>query len=131
MIVRNYREVNRMPVVGEPGVVVRWLVSEADETPHFALRLYEIEPGAVTATHIHYWEHQVFVLSGRGAAIGDKGEIPISEGDLIYVPQAERHQFANRGSELLRFLMVLPIAQYMGQCPNRHGHLWTETTARC
>jgi quercetin dioxygenase-like cupin family protein len=112
MIVRNYRQVNRAPVVGEPGVAVRWLVSEAEQTPDFALRLYEIEPGAVTATHAHYWEHQVFVLSGTGAAIGEEGELPLRQGDLVYVPPAERHQFANRGRELLRFLVVLPISQY-------------------
>jgi quercetin dioxygenase-like cupin family protein len=88
------------------------LVSEVDETPNFALRLYEIEPGAVTATRTHYWEHQVFVLSGKGAAIGEHGELPLSEGDVIYVPPAARHQFVNRGSRLLRFLMVLPIAQH-------------------
>jgi quercetin dioxygenase-like cupin family protein len=112
MIVRNYREVTAEPVIREPGVAVRWLVSEVDETPNFALRLYEMEPGAATATHTHYWEHQVFVLFGSGAVVGSKGQLPISEGDVIYIPAVERHQFVNRGSKLLRFLMVLPITQH-------------------
>jgi hypothetical protein len=45
MIVKNYREVRAAPIVNEPGVTVRWLVSELGEDPGFALRLCEMEPG--------------------------------------------------------------------------------------
>ena len=112
MMVKNYREVRAAPMVSEPGVTVRWLVSELDNDPGFALRLYEMEPGAATAAQIHYWEHEVFVLSGSGVIAGDEGEIPLGEGDVVYVSPAERHRFVNRGDEVLRFLMVLPIAQH-------------------
>jgi quercetin dioxygenase-like cupin family protein len=111
MIVKNYREVRAAPMVDEPGVTVRWLASELGEGPGFALRLYEVSPGAGTTDHSHYWEHEVFVLSGRGVAVGEDGEIPLSEGDVVYVPAAERHHFANRGDDVLRFLMVLPLPQ--------------------
>jgi hypothetical protein len=33
MIVRDYREVKAEPVVEEPGVTVRWSVSQLDEAP--------------------------------------------------------------------------------------------------
>jgi quercetin dioxygenase-like cupin family protein len=111
MIVKNYREVKAQPVVGEPGVAVHWLVSQLDEPPNFALRLYELEPGAATTAQSHYWERQVFVLSGEGVVIAKDGEISLYEGDVVYVPTSERHRFVNRGDEALRFLMVLPIAQ--------------------
>ena len=113
MIVRNYRKVRAAPVVKEPGVTVRWLVNEMSEAPSFAMRLYEIEPGAATAACVHYWDHEVFVLSGEGAVVGGEGETPLGEGDVVYVPPGEHHQFVNRGDEVLRFLMVLPIPQ----CP--------------
>lgn len=112
MIVQNYREVTAEPVIREPGVAVRWLVSEVDEAPNFALRLYEMEPGAATLAQSHYWEHDVFVLCGRGAVVGDEGEILLGEGDVVYVPPAERHRFVNKGTDVLRFLMVLPITQH-------------------
>jgi quercetin dioxygenase-like cupin family protein len=111
MIVRNYRQVKAEPVVEEPGVAVRWLVSQLDEAPNFALRLYEMEPGAATTDQTHYWEHEVFVLYGRGVVVGEEGEFPLNEGDVVYVPPMERHRFVNRSDEVLRFLMVLPIAQ--------------------
>lgn len=112
IIVRNYRKVRAQPVIKEPGVTVRWLVSELEEGPGFALRLYEMKPGATTTAQSHYWEHEVFVLAGRGVVAGEEGEIPLGEGDVVYVPPAERHRFVNRGDEVLRFLMVLPIAQH-------------------
>jgi quercetin dioxygenase-like cupin family protein len=111
MIARNYRQIRVQPVVEEPGVVVRWLVSELDEAPHFAMRLYELAPRAKTAAHTHYWERDVFVLSGKGAVVGREGEIPLGEGDVVYIPPAERHQFVNKGGQPFRFLMVLPMPQ--------------------
>lgn len=111
MRVRNYREVRPAPVIEEPGVSVRWLVNEMSEAPNFALRLYEVEAGSATPTHIHYWEHEVFVLSGKGVVTGQNGEVPLCEGDVVYVPPAEHHRFVNRGDDVLRFLMVLPIPQ--------------------
>lgn len=111
MLVRNYHEVKAEPVVEEPGVAVRWLVSQLDEAPNFALRLYELEPRAATATHTHYWEQDVFVLSGTGAVVGEEGQISLSEGDVVYVPPGERHQFVNTGNRVLRFLVVLPIVR--------------------
>ena len=92
-------------------MAVRWLVSQLSETPNFALRLYEMEPGAATTAQSHYWEHEVFVLSGRGVVVGEESENPLTKGDVVYVPPAERHRFVNGGDEVLRFLMVLPIAQ--------------------
>ena len=112
MMVKNYREVRAAPIVNEPAVTVRWPVSELDQGPGFALRLYEMEPGAATAAQSHYWEHEVFVLAGRGVVAGEESESPLGEGDLVYMPPAERHRFVNSGDEVLRFLMVLPIAQH-------------------
>ena len=111
MIVKNYRDVRAEPVPKEPGVTVRWLVSEFDETPRHALRLYEVERGRATRAHTHYWEHQVFVLSGRGAVLAGDQEALLGEGDLVSVPPGERHQFINRGEQPFRFLMALPIPQ--------------------
>ena len=112
MIVRNYRKVKAEPVVEEPGVTVRWLVSPLDAAPNFALRLYELEAGAATATHTRYWEQDVFVLSGTGVVVGEVGEIPLSEGDVVYVPPGEQHQFINSDPRVLRFLVVLPILHH-------------------
>jgi len=109
MKVKNYREIRAEPVVEEPGMTVRWLVSDLEEQPKFAMRLYELQPGAATISHVHDWEHQVFVLSGQGNVVGEGYECLLREGDVVYVPPLERHQFFNVGDEVLRFLMAFPI----------------------
>ena len=53
----------------------------------------------------------MFVLAGRGAVIAGGEEAILGEGDMVYVPPQERHQFVNRGEQPFRFLMVLPIPQ--------------------
>ncbi len=111
MIVRNYLDVRAEPVVQELGVTVRWLVSETDEAPRYVLRLYEIERGRATTAHTHYWEHQLFVLSGRGAVIAGDQEALLGEGDIVYIPAVERHQLINKGEQPFRFLVALPIPQ--------------------
>ena len=73
MRVRNYRKVRPAPVIEEPGVSVRWLINEMSEVLNFALRLYEMEPGSATASYIRWWEHQLFVLSGKGGVTGQDG----------------------------------------------------------
>jgi quercetin dioxygenase-like cupin family protein len=109
MKVKNYRDILDEPVVGEAGLTVRWLVSDLEEQPEFAMRLYELEPGHATASHVHHWEHQAFVLDGQGVVGGETGEYPLNEGDVVYVPPLERHQFSNTSDRVLRFLMAFPI----------------------
>lgn len=109
MIVKHYCEIRAEPVVDVPGMTVRWLVSDLEEEPRFALRLYELAPGAVTTPHAHHWEHQVFMLKGQGLVVGEEDERQIGEGDLVYISPLERHQFVNTGSDILRFLMAFPI----------------------
>lgn len=111
MRVKNYRRVRAEPLVEVPGVTVRWLVSDLDEAPGFAMRLYEMQPSAETTAHPHYWEHQGLILSGKGAVIGKGSELPLGEGDMVHVPPTGLHQFVNRGSEALRLMEVLPIRE--------------------
>lgn len=120
MQVKNYREIRAEPVVEEPGVSVRWLVSELDEEPEFAMRIYELQPAAATTSHVHGWEHQVFIVDGQGKVKGEGREYLLRTGDVVYVPPLERHSFHNTGDEVLCFVMVFPI-------PRQHVHTRAET----
>lgn len=109
MRIRNYR---RIKAVGhEPGVTIRWLTSELDDAPTFAMKLFEIEPGASSAVYTHAWEDEVFVLRGQGTVIAREGEFPLREGDVIYIPPMENHQFISMGTEPLCLLMAVPIQE--------------------
>ncbi len=111
MLVRHYTDVrqDRVEIEGAKGVRVRWLISEREGAPTFALREFEIEAGGHTPYHSHDWEHEVFVLQGQGAAVSKEGEEPMNPGTAILVTPGEAHNFRNTGEGVLRFLCAIPL----------------------
>jgi quercetin dioxygenase-like cupin family protein len=104
--VRDLYQVEAQPAV--EGVTVRVVVGPGQGAPHFNMRVFEVQPGHATPRHSHWWEHEVFVLSGQGVANSGREETPISHGSTVFVPGGERHQFRNTGPDLLRFICVVP-----------------------
>ena len=90
------------------GVNVRWLIGAPEGAPHFAVRYFEIEPGASSALDTHKHDHGVFVLRGCGEVLLGDDVAEISFGDAVYVSPDELHQFRCVGDEPLGFLCVIP-----------------------
>ncbi|UCF09045.1 MAG: cupin domain-containing protein [Thermoplasmata archaeon] len=96
---------------GCKGVFIRWLITKDMGAKHFAMRMFEVEPEGHTPLHSHEWEHEVFVLEGEGVVLGAQGEGPIKNGDVIFMPSNEQHQFKNSGAGKLRFLCLIPYSE--------------------
>jgi quercetin dioxygenase-like cupin family protein len=96
-------------IEGSPGATIRWLWAEKDGAPNFALRLIEVQPGASTPHHAHPYEHEAYVLSGRGRLLDDGHEHALEVGDTVLVMPDEMHQFVNAGPDVLRFLCLIPL----------------------
>lgn len=113
MKVVHYTDVELEPVYAEGAekTMIRWLVAQKDGAPNFALRMFEVEPGGHTPYHTHDWEHELYVLSGNGALITERGDIPFKENDVMYVDPNMMHAFKNTGSETLKFLCIIPHEQ--------------------
>ena len=109
MEVKHSPEIDGKPVEGVPGVTVSWLWSAADGAPTFALRLFEVEPGAATPYHSHAHEHEIYVLSGQGHLRGKSREHALRPDDTILVLPNEEHQFVNTGTNPMRFLCGIPL----------------------
>ena len=107
MIVSSYQETKAVQEL--PGVVKREVVCADKGAPNFCMRVFDIEPGSSTPSHEHPWEHEIYVLSGQGVAVSEKGEIPIVKDNCVFVPPNEHHCFVNKGSEILRIICVIPI----------------------
>ena len=90
-------------------MLMRVVAGPDDGAPNFAMRVIEIEPRSSTPYHSHAWEHEVFVISGQGAARTVEGEKQLGEGDAIFVVSNEQHCFANTGDDLLRLVCVVPL----------------------
>ncbi len=107
MKVSSYRD--EEPVEEVKGVFRRDIITAGDGAPLFTMRVFEVEPGSSTPSHSHEWEHEVFILSGKGVVASEQGAIPINKEGIIFVAPGEPHCFVNTGNEPLRFICVIPL----------------------
>lgn len=107
MIVQHYREVPATEPL--PGVQKRVVCGEAEGARNFIMRVFEIAPGHNSPIHQHPWEHEVFIVAGRGAARDLQDvEREIGEGSVLFIPGGEKHCMINRGDTPLRFVCMIP-----------------------
>ena len=104
--VRDFRDVEAQPALD--GVTMRVVIGPEEGAPIFNMRVFEVQPGHSTPHHSHWWEHEVFVLSGEGVVKTDQGELPLSHASTVFVPGGELHQFRNTGDDILRFICLVP-----------------------
>ncbi len=115
-LIRNIGETPRQPVQmeGVEGASMAIMVGREDGAPNFALRSFAVEPGGHTPRHSHDYEHEVFVVAGSGTILLEGAERPIRQGDVIYVPADEEHQFKATGELPLQFLCIVPVERNCG-----------------
>jgi len=87
----------------------RVLIGPKQNAPNFAMRKFTIGKGGCSPFHQHPWEHEVYVLAGRGAVRTADGSHPVEPGDFAFVPPNDEHQFINDGDEALEFLCIVPL----------------------
>jgi len=93
---------------GLPGVRIRWIVGKNVDAPNYAMRIIEVDPDCATAHHAHPWEHEVYVLEGKGIVRGANGTAELHPGICVYTAPDEPHCFTNTGDGMLRFICVIP-----------------------
>ncbi len=106
----HYTDVD-LEIPNEEGIKdlkMRWLISKKDGAENFAMRLFEVKPGGFSPLHQHDWEHEVFILEGKGVTRSKKHEEYFKEGDVFFVKPMEWHQFINTGKETLKFICLVP-----------------------
>jgi quercetin dioxygenase-like cupin family protein len=107
MKVQNYRQVN--VIKAAPGVTMRVVAGPAEGAPTFVMRVFEIQSGSSTPFHAHPWEHEVFVVAGKGILRCEGRETPLMEGDAVVVLPNEQHSFLGIGRETFRLICVVPL----------------------
>ena len=98
----------RMEMDGATNTTMRILVGEKEGAPSFIMRYFKIMPGGHSPYHSHDWEHENFVLKGRGKVrIGEK-EYELKPGSYAFVPPNVMHQYMCDGDEPFEFLCFVP-----------------------
>ena len=110
MIIKDSEEVEKNVVEMDKvsGTKIQWLASKFDGAPNFAMRKFTMEKGGKIGLHDHPWEHEIYILQGKGIAYNDKDQKEIKAGDVIYIPGNEPHGYDNNGDEELIFICMVP-----------------------
>jgi quercetin dioxygenase-like cupin family protein len=87
----------------------RVLVGPRENAPNFSMRKFTIGKGGCSPYHKHPWEHEVYVLAGRGEVRFAGGRRAVGPDDFAYVPPNDEHQFVNTGEGAFEFLCVVPL----------------------
>lgn len=102
----NYKELFKEEI--QPGIFRIWIFDERNGSKNFFMRIFEILPGKETKEDSHPYEHEIFVLQGKGEVkVGNKLE-EIKEGDALFIPPNYIHMVKNTGGGILRFICLVP-----------------------
>ncbi len=110
MIIKNLSDVPAVAVEGEgaKGATIRVMLAEPDGAPNFNFRVFDLQPGGNTFHHAHDYEHEIFVLEGKGEALSETEWRPIRRYDSVLIPPGETHQIRNRSENPLRVICIVP-----------------------
>jgi quercetin dioxygenase-like cupin family protein len=109
MIIKKKKEFDPLIIDDDEsnGVAFYPVLTARDGTPNFAMRLFEIAPGGNTPKHRHDWEHEVYIISGKGSVLKDDNFFEIEKDDFVYVEPMELHQF-RAGEGGMSMICVVP-----------------------
>lgn len=93
---------------GSVNTSIRWLIAEKDGAPNFYMRYFEVAPGGMTPHHSHAWEHEIFIIGGKGKLAGADESYDLAPGMFAFVPGGEMHHLESAGGEALQFICLVP-----------------------
>ncbi len=108
-LVRRADDIDYEAVDAAEGLRKGVLLAEDHGAPHFAIRRFELEPGAEVPKHTNDVEHEQYVLAGEYVVGIDDDEVTVGPGDSLLIPAGVVHWYRNEGSERGAFLCAVPI----------------------
>jgi quercetin dioxygenase-like cupin family protein len=101
------KELQEAPqVAGTQGAGLRWLTDE-DCADFFYMRHVVMEKGGTIGLHDHPYEHQIFILKGKGKCTVGEEEYELTEGCYALIPGGVIHGFENIGEGTLEFICCI------------------------
>ncbi len=95
------------PLKKKGRATVRWLLGEPEGAPNFEMRYFSLTGDIATEWHSHEWEHQVFVIEGKGKFRSVEEEVELEPGSAVLVAPGEEHHFICPGGRF-DFICVVP-----------------------
>jgi quercetin dioxygenase-like cupin family protein len=89
-------------------VFIRLVIGPEDGAKNFHMRYFRVLPGGHTPHHEHPWEHENYVLAGKGEVMTPDGPRAVGPGDVVFIEAGMKHQYRNAGDTDFEFLCLIP-----------------------
>ena len=103
----DIRNIERVPAFRtKDGSEIRELLAHRNSViTRQSLAEARLDPGAATVPHRHELTEEIYyILEGQGRMQVGESTAPVGPGDAIAIPPGVRHQIANTGPCILKFL---------------------------
>ena len=111
-LIRSGDDVQMEAVDAGEGMSKSVLIGPEHGAPNFAMRRFELAPGAHVPKHTNEVEHEQHVLAGAYTVgfreDGEENEYTVSEGDSMLIPAGVVHWYRNERDEPGEFICVVP-----------------------
>ncbi|WP_435073928.1 cupin domain-containing protein [Halorubrum sp. HHNYT27] len=107
-VLKRSDEVDYEPVDAADGLRKGVLLDESDGAPNFAMRRFELAPGAAVPRHTNAVEHEQYVLAGEYVVGIGETEHAVSAGDALLIPAGVEHWYRNESDEPGAFICAVP-----------------------
>lgn len=87
---------------------IQVLVSPEEGWDSHVMRVLEVGKDGHTPKHQHPWPHINYILEGYGELLIGDTIYPVEKGSYAFVPQDTLHQFRNVGTEVFKFICIVP-----------------------
>ncbi|MGQ0812810.1 MAG: cupin domain-containing protein [Nitrospiraceae bacterium] len=109
MVIKSYRNVSPTKYEGvSQGVQVREMITDKDGACNFAMRVFDVQAGASTPFHTHPWEHEVYIIAGKGKVRTEGQETSFKPGDSVYIDPNEQHCFVADPDNPVQMICCIP-----------------------
>ena len=98
----------KVEMEGGKGIWIQWLISK-NIADNYAMRLFTVEKDGVIPKHHHPWEHEIYILQGKGIIGAGDEEREVEEGYFAYIPPNIPHWYINTGNGDWKFLCIIPM----------------------
>ena len=88
-VVKRASEVEELDLEG--GGKIRWLITHRDGAENFSMRLITVPKGKSTPNHSHDYEHEIFLIEGKGEAVLDGRKFPVDRNHFLFIPGGIEH----------------------------------------
>lgn len=107
-VVKRGDEIGYEAVDAADGLRKGVLLDASDGAPNFAMRRFELAPGAAVPRHTNAVEHEQYVLAGEYVVGIGETEHVVSPGDALLIPAGVEHWYRNDGDEPGAFICAVP-----------------------